>query len=65
MVAKKVWWILFAAQPILCLPVKLPWLAVMAMWAKVLPLRCMGQVCRVIVTEIDPICALQAAMGWL
>ncbi len=34
----------------------------MVMWVKVLQLHLQGQVARVIVTEIDPICALQAAM---
>ena len=34
----------------------------MAMWVKVLPHSLQGAGARVIVTEIDPICALQAAM---
>ena len=34
----------------------------MAMWAKALPTRCAVPGARVMVTEIDPICALQAAM---
>jgi adenosylhomocysteinase len=38
------------------------WSAATATWARAAPSRSSGQGCRVIVTEIDPICALQAAM---
>jgi adenosylhomocysteinase len=34
----------------------------MVMWVKVLPISLRNSGVRVIVTEIDPICALQAAM---
>jgi adenosylhomocysteinase len=48
--------------PTSCSAARSPWCAASARSARAAPNRCAGQGCRVIVTEIDPICALQAAM---